>query len=220
MATVQDYTITSVADASNVISYLESNWTWNGGKTESGFETTLWVDTAKTIGLYFYVRSGVSQLKIGVKFKGTEYHLSDLQYPDAVSFKIEITSTALCFSFIDASSLTAENCTKIIVCDAHNSTNDTDEQVIIYLGSKASSNVSAIYASDVVTPYDLPAQNSNTGVSAKVSYMVPFYNKASAFVTTDVLQALTVDVVSWYFGNISLNNKPYRMSGSVVMFDN
>lgn len=223
MAIVQDYTITSLSNIPTVVSYLENNWIWSGGKTTSGdisgiYEAWLWMDVGKTIGVYFYARPGVSAFKIGIKFKGTNYHLAELSY-STITFKIEITSDMLCISYIDAASITATNCSKIMVCDAHNSVNNSDEQVMIWLGSKSTSNVCAMYASDVVTPYDLPAQDANTGINAKISYMIPFYNKASAFVTTGALQALTMDVASWYFGNISLNNKPYRMSGSVFMPD-
>ena len=224
MAAVQTYTLSREQMWGTLLPYLENNWTWGGGVSRSGsgsYNDTayFYIDEAKTIGLYYLQgQTGMSASKIGVYFKGTTYHVADLASNS--TFEIEITDTALIISFISGSnSISATNCEKIIVCGGYNTNTETDEQIMLYLGSKSSSNVSAMYASDVTTPADISEQNSNANTNAKTTNLIPFYSTASEFITTDVFKSLCEDIGSWYFGNVMVNNKAYRMSGSVFALD-
>lgn len=224
MAIVQDYNITSVSDLTAVISYLENYWEWAGGKQESGslsgiYECWLYLDAAKTKGLYFYIRQGVSKAKTGIRFKGNDYHVTEFDYVN-INFKTEITETALIISYnSDTPSISASDCEKIIVCSGHNTNTSEDEQIMIYLGSKSSTNVSALYAGDVVTPANMSEQNANANTNARTTNLIPFYSTASEFITTDIFKSLCEDIGAWYFGNVMVNNKAYRMSGSVFALD-
>ena len=108
---------------------------------------------------------------------------------------------------------------KIIICNGHNTNTGEDEQIMIYLGSKSSSNVSSMYASDVSAPANMSEQNSNANTNAKTTNLIPFYNTASEFITTDVYKSVCEDIGTWYFGNVIVNDKAYRMSGSVFARD-
>ena len=62
-------------------------------------------------------------------------------------------------------------------------------------------------------------QNGNANVNAKTTNLIPLYNTKSAFITTDVYKSLCEDIGAWYFGNVMVNGKAYRMSGSVFALD-
>jgi hypothetical protein len=221
MAVVWEKTANADVTLSEVVPYLSSHWTWAGGvvdDTATYQSKIFYIDAAKTIGLYLYIRTGTRDVNVGVRFKGTNYHMTQFN-SESLTYKVEITDTALILSYINASSISASNCEKIIICGGYNANTDTNEQILIYLGSKSSSNVSAIYASDVTTPADVSEQNSNANVNAKTTNLIPFYSTASEFITTDVLKSLCEDIGAWYFGNVMVNNKAYRMSGSVFALD-
>lgn len=219
MATVWEKTANSNQTLSDVVPYLTSNWTWAGGVVNGDYDSKIfYIDAAKTIGLYLFIRTGTTQVNVGVRFKGSDYHLTQFDHA-TITYKVEITDTALILSFINASSISAANCEKIIICNGHDTNTNSEEQILIYLGSKSSSNVSAIYASDVTTPADISEQNSNANVNAKTTDLIPFYSTASTFITTDVFKSLCEDIGAWYFGNVMVNNKAYRMSGSVFALD-
>lgn len=223
MAIVQEMNLTNAQIWSTLLPYLEDNWTWPGGVVRSSDDgrRTFYIDEAKTIGIQFIKGSQYFSYFMGVIFKGTEYHNIEFSYNTTnKTFMIEITDTALIISAVDNStSINAANCQKIIVCNGYNTNTAGTEQIIIYLGSKSSSNVSAIYASDVTTPVDISEQNGNANVNAKTTNLIPFYNTNSVFITTDVYKSLCEDIGAWYFGNVMVNNKAYRMSGSVFAVD-
>ena len=216
MAIVWQRTLSRAEMGSILIPYLENNWTWAGGKVTSGSNTYFHIDTAKTIGIRYNQGSGYDNSRIYVNFKGADYHNTSL--PDGTTFIVEITDTAMIISYVSGS-ISATNCEKIIICNGVNANTGDEEQMLIYLSSKASSNVSAIYASDVTTPADIAEQDGNANVNAKTTNLIPFYNPASAFITTDVFKSLCEDIGAWYFGNVMVNNKVYRMSGSVFARD-
>lgn len=220
MATVWDKTTDASGTLSEVVPYLTEHWTWNGGVVNGDYDSKIfYIDSAKTIGLYLFIRSGTGVVNVGIKFKGTDYHLTQFSGYSTLTFKIEITGTTLIFSYINAASISATNCEKIIICNGYNTNTNTEEQMLIYLGSKSSSNVSSLYASDVTTPADISEQNANANVDAKTTNLIPFYSTASEFITTDVLKSLCEDIGAWYFGNVMVNGKAYRMSGSVFALD-
>ena len=218
MAIVWERNLSRVDIRDVLLPYLESNWTWAGGKEVSGSNTFLYIDEAKTMGIRYNHGSGYDNSRIYVRFKGEDYHNTALT--DNSAFIVEITDTALILSYTGSSdSVGASNCDKIIICNGYNSKTETIEQLILYVSSKASSNVTAMYASDVTTPADMAEQDANANVNAKTTDLIPFYNTASVFITTDVFKSLCEDIGAWYFGDVVVNNEPYRMSGSVFALD-
>ena len=218
MAIVHDTIIMQGSTFSELITFLTENWDWAGGVTTTDEITSFRIDEAGNIGFNIVNQTGY-QPGIQIYFKGGIYHNVSQVY---FRFKIEITDTALIISYTASNyqySASATNCEKIIICSGHNPIDDTDEQVLIYLGSKSSGNACAMYASDVISPVDLNAQNSNANVNAKTTNLIPFYNNASEYVTTDVFQSLCENTSSWYFGDVTINDEDYRMSGSVFAAD-
>ena len=223
MAKVKEMNLTNGQIWGTVLPYLEDNWTWPGGVVRSSDDgrRTFYIDEAKTIGIQFIKGSQYFSWFMGIIFKGTEYHNIEFSYNTTnKTFMIEITDTTLIISAVDNSkSINASNCQKIIVCNGHNTNTDTNEQIIIYLGSKSSSNVSAIYASDVSVPMDMSEQNGNANVSSKYTALINLYNTKSNFVATDVYKSMFMELSTWSFGDVMLNGHRYRMSGSIFALD-
>lgn len=219
MATVYDKINASATDTLNeVVPYLTSNWTWTAVESDNDYDGKIfYIDSAKTIGLHIWIRAGVGRISVGIRFKGTDYHMTAQDYP--YSYKIEITNTALIFSYVVGTTISTTNCEKIIVHNAVNPKTDTTHQVISYIGNKSSSNVSTMYASDVSTPVDIPEQNGGANVSAAQSVFIPLCNKASDFIATDVYECLCTSLSSWSFSNAMIDGHKYRMSGSVYALD-
>lgn len=219
MATVYDKINASATDTLNeVVPYLTSNWTWTAVESDNDYDGKIfYIDSAKTIGLHIWIRTGVGRVSIGIRFKGTDYHMTAQDYP--YSYKIEITNTALIFSYVVGTTISTTNCEKIIVHSAINPKTNTTQQVISYVGNKSSGNVSTMYASDVSTPMDMPEQNGGANVSATQSVFVPLCNKASDFIATNVYKCLCTSLSSWSFNNAMIDSHKYRMSGSVYALD-
>jgi hypothetical protein len=224
MATVQTYTVSREQMWSTLIPYLENNWTWKGGVTKTGNGSIgstayFYLDEDKTIGLYYLQgQTGMSASNISIRFNGTDYHSVELASNS--TFEIEITNTALILSFISGSnSISASNCHKIIVHNAINPKTNTTEQVISYVGNLSSGNVSAMCASDVITPVDMTEQNGGANVSSAQSVFVQLCNKASDFIATDVCKCLCTSLSGWSFGDAMIDGHRYRMSGSIYALD-
>lgn len=219
MAMVFDKINASANDTLDIIvPYLTSNWTWVAVESDNDYDGKIfYIDSAKTIGLHIWIRTGVGRISVGIRFKGTDYHMTTQDYP--YSYKIEITNTALIFSYVVGETISATNCEKIIVHNAINPKTNTTQQVISYIGNKSSSNVSAMYTSDVSTPVDMPEQNGGANVSAAQSVFVPLCNKASDFIATNVYKCLCTSLSSWSFNNAMIDGHKYRMSGSVYALD-
>ena len=216
MATVYNNVFTSQGSTQETVAWFNSLniWNWSGITTD-----TLWVDAAKTIGLKFI---GVGNIISLIK-DSTTYHASSDSSLTSMYVKVEKTTNAVIISVKNSgtalSDVSATDCDKYIVCNATNSLTRAIEPIIIYLGSKSSSNQCMMLASDVNVPTDMAAQNSNANVNAKTTNLIPFYNTASVCVTSDILQSLCEDISSWYFGDVIVNDKAYRMSGSVFALD-
>ena len=136
MATVWTRTLTLAEMGTILIPYLRDNFTWAGGMETSGQYTYFYINEAKTIGIrYFQGTQGIQGSKIAIAFKGSYYHETEV-YPKA-TFKVEITATTLILSFADNSdSISAANCIKLIICNAHNNSISANEQILMYLSSK------------------------------------------------------------------------------------
>lgn len=201
-----------------VMPYLTSCWDWAAVESDKQYNGKIfYINAAKTIGLHLYVRTGTSDIKVGVSFNGTDYHMSTENSP--YSFKIEKTDTALIFSYILGSSISANNCEKIIIHNAINPKTNITQQVISYIGNKSTSNVSAIYASDVLTPADISKQNGGENVNSAQSVFIPLCNKATDFIATDVYECLCTSLSGWSFGDAMIDGHKYRMSGSIYALD-
>lgn len=219
MAIVYDKLNATANDTLNeVVPYLTSNWTWAAVEDDNQYNGKIfYIDSAKTIGLHLWIRTGTSRISVGISFKGTDYHMTAQDYP--YSYKIEITDTALIFSYVLDTTISAANCEKIIIHNAINPKTNTTEQVISYVGSKSSSNVSAMYASDVLTPVDMSEQNGGANINALQSVFIPLCNKASDFIATDVYKTLYSSLSGWSFGDAMIDGHKYRMSGSIYALD-
>lgn len=223
MATVQTYTVSREQMWSTLIPYLENNWTWTdvvkSGTGSLGSTAYFYLDEDKTIGLYYLQgQTGMSNSELGVRFKGSNYHVVGLASNS--TFEIEITNTALILSFISGSnSISASNCHKMIIHNAINPKTNTTEQVISYVGNLSSGNISAMYASDVITPVNIPEQNGGANVNSAQSVFVQLCNKASDFIATDVYKCLCTSLSGWSFSNAMIDSHKYRMSGSIYAFD-
>lgn len=219
MATVWEQVI-SPSERSTLYAKLQEMWDWADVTGLSNSTTHFWIDEAKTKAIRFdYDGSAPATLRISVQYNNYYYHDNNAQ---SRPYKIEKTDTALILSYSNSGdSVSSTSCEKIIICNGFNPNTNTNESetIMIYLGSKSSSNVSTVYASDVVTPVDMAEQNSNANTNAKTTNLIPFYNTASAFITTDVYKSLCEDIGAWYFGDVTINGRPYRMSGSVFARD-
>jgi len=220
MAKVKEMLLSAYSFYDTLVPYLRDNWTWGATYADDG---KFYIDTAKTIGIQIGAGGQYNDPTIRILFNGAEYHVISFDrttWTNDKAIMIEITNTALIISCTDKStSANAANCQKIIVCNGHNTNTGTDEQIMIYLDSRSSANVSAMYASDVAVPVDMSEQNGNANVNAKTTNLIPLYNTNSAFITTDVYKSLCEDIGAWYFGNVMVNDKAYRMSGSVFALD-
>ena len=217
MATVWEQVI-SPSGRSTLFTELQAIWDWADVTGLSDSTTLFWVDEAKTMAIRFdYDASAPATLQISAQYKSYYYHDNNAQ---TRPYKIEKTDTALIISYSNSGdAVNAVNCEKIIICNATNPNTNESEMIMIYLGSKSSSNQSMLFASDVATPVNMSEQDSNANVNAKTTNLIPFYSTASEFITTDVYKSLCEDIGAWYFGNVMINNRPYRMSGSVFAVD-
>lgn len=222
----------SISDMQNVISFLRNNWTWaaeedspkpsNPSYTYNG--KIFYLDAEKTKGVNIFVRNGTNDVNINPYFKGNHYHYAPndqtVSSAHPFSMKIEITSDALIISWkYESATLTAANCEKMIVHNAINPNTNATEQVLSYIGSKSSNNVSAMYASDIPTPGDISEQNSNTNVNGKYTALINLYTPKSSFVATNVYKSMFMELSAWSFGDVMLNGHRYRMSGSIFALD-
>ena len=203
---------------------LSTLWDWAGIETKETGEVgyILWIDNAKTTGLVVQYTTGAIGLQIAIIKNTTIYHTTENDRYMTLNMKIEKTSGALILSVKaqdDLLSVSATDCDKFIICNGLNAATKTTEPVIIYLGSKASSNQIMLLASDVDSPVNLSAQNADANTSSKTTNLIPFYSPSSACITTDVYVSLCEDIASWYFGNVVINGYTYRMSGSVFARD-
>lgn len=197
--------------------FIENIWDWAAVETV-GNDKIYWVDSEKTFGLGTRLTYGNPNLEV---VKGSSfYHLTEGD--NTYNLKVEKTSTTLIISTYGSgsvSSVPANNCNKYMVCAATNTSTGTNEPIVIFLGSKSSSNQVMMLASDVTTPVDMAAQNANANTNAKTTNLIPFYNTASACITTNVYQSLCENISSWYFGDVIIKGRAYRMSGSVFALD-
>lgn len=209
------------SDGASLANYLTTLWDWTGVESVNSYKV-LWIDSEKTIGICVYIASQYF-LSIGLYKNSSPVHICRHADSNTLNLKIEkVGNTVLIISVYSSSNsqeVTATNCEKYIICPARSAITGEEENIAIYLDSKASSNVSTMLASDVFNYTDISAQNSNANTNAKTTNLIPFYNPASAFITTTVYQSLCEDLSSWYFGNVIVNNNPYRMSGSVFVLD-
>lgn len=195
---------------------LESLWEWAAIDLDSENYAYLWLDSAKTYGLCIVWGYGEG---IGIRKGTTNYHLSN-NARDGITVQFEKTTNALILSTAPGDvNISATNCDKYIICNGLNSATKAVEPVVIYLGSKASSNQQMLLAADVDIPVNLSAQNANANTSAKTTNLIPFYSPSSACITTDVFVSLCENINTWYFGNVVINGYTYRMSGSVFARD-
>lgn len=211
---------------STIVSDLRALWNWTSS-AETSAGTKLTIDAAKKIGLFVY-NGNVNYTTIGVIFGSSYYHLAG---PQSTVGKLQLKAekvgdnTLIISAWrVDASgssNVAADLCDKYIICRAVNTNTENEETILIYLGSSSSSgdNKCAMFTSDVIQQINISAQDANQNVNAKNTNIVPFFNPASAFVTKDVYQSLCENVSSWYFGDVTINGRPYRMSGSVFVLD-
>lgn len=217
----------SYSSYSTIVADLRSIWDWTGDiEVTNGVKLT--VDPDRNIGIYVY-NGNTNYTTIGVIHGFNYYHLAggDTGSNAKLQLKAEkVGNDTLILSLwkvgaSSSSNIEADLCDKIIICRAVNVITEDEETIVIYLGSSSTSagNKCMMLASDVVQPVDISAQNVNQNANAKITNIVPFFSTASAFVTKDVYQSVCENVSSWYFGDVIINGRPYRMSGSVFALD-
>lgn len=195
---------------------LETMWNWASIDWDSNNYAYFWLDSAKTYGLGLIFGYGES---LSLKTNTTSYHGSN-NARDGITVQFEKTTNALILSTAPGNvTITGTNCDKYIICNATNPTTNAIEPIIIYIGSKSSSNVSMMLASDVVIPTDNSEQNGNANVSSKYTALINLYNTKSNFVATDVYKSMFMELSAWSFGDVMLNGHRYRMSGSIFALD-
>lgn len=202
---------------------LSTLWDWASIDTDNsrgGY--ILWLNSSKTYGLHVAYSGSAIGLRVSLIKGNTLYHTTYNDGYMTLNMKIEKTNGALILSVKaqnKLSSVNATDCDKFIICNALNTATKASEPVIIYLGSKASSNQQMLLDADVNSPVNLSAQNANAYTSAKTTNLIPLYSPSSACITTDVFVSLCEDIAAWSFGNVSINGIKYRMSGSVFARD-
>lgn len=222
MAIVQDYKLPDGQTSVNgVVALLTSIWNFPQTATGYGY-TDLFINEAKTIG----IRVSEDGCNLSIVKNGTTYHATTgMRYSGFYFYlKLEKTTDALIISAKYGgdeygSAVKVTDCHKIIIHNAINPKTNTTEQVISYMGNNNSSNVSAMYASDVFAPVDMSEQNGGANVSSAQSVFVQLCNKASDFIATDVYKCLCTSLSSWSFSNAMINGHKYRMSGSIYALD-
>ncbi len=219
MAKVKEMLLSAYSFYDGLVPYLKDNWAW-AATTNDGF---FYIDAAKTIGFQITAGGQYSDPAIRIQFHGNEQRYIGFDrttWTEDKAIKIEITNTALIISCTDKSTfVNAANCRKIIVCNGHNSNTDENKQIMIYLDSRSSSNVSAIYASDVSAIADNSEQNGNANINSKYTALINLYNTKSNFITTDVYKSMFMELSAWSFGDVMLNGHHYRMSGQIFTLD-
>lgn len=205
-----------------IVADITNAWDWTNVTTYRD-GTMFSIDAEHKIGLTVYKTNDYSSL--GIRFNTTNYHLAGTDSYSTLLVKTEkVGDNALIISVwrnSQGGTVSPELCDKYIICKAVNHDTDAEEAVVIYLGSNSTSggNKCMMLASDVFQPVDMAVQNSNANVNAKSTNLIPFYSPASSFITTEVYQSLCENVSSWYFGDVMINNRAYRMSGSVFALD-
>lgn len=230
MATINFYSVTTSAEVQTILAAL---WNFTGTETLSASQgdstganwstyKIYYLDTAKTFG----IAVATSAPGIGIYKNGKVYAqpIDDgTGYFDALTLQIEQTATSVIISAYSSrntqTSINVTNCTKYIICNGLNTVSNFNENIIVALRSGSTNNTCIMLSSDVIEPTHNDAQNGNANVNAKTTNLIPFYNTASVCITTDVYQSLCEDIGTWYFGNVIVNDKAYRMSGSVFALD-
>lgn len=210
---------------SDIVSDVTDLWDWADISTVTG-GTMFKLDTENNFGLIVY-NGNNNYTSIAVRFGSNNYHIAG---PSSTAAKLllkaeRVGEDALIISawrVSDTSNTIAANlCDKYIICRGVNTITEEEEMVLVYLGSNSTSgtNKCMLLAGDVMQTTDIAAQNANANVNAKNTNIIPFFSPASVYITKDVYQSLCSNVSSWYFSDVILNDKPYRMSGSVFVLD-
>lgn len=209
-----------------IVADMTEAWNWTAVETVTN-GTKFCIDEDRRFGIYVY-NGNSNYTSIGIMFGTTSYHIAG---PSGTANKLVIkfekigTDTMIISAYrvgsSDSSYVAANLCDKYIICKAVNTLTEDEETVLVYIGSSSTSggNKSMMFASDVMLPADVMVQNANANINAKNTNLIPLYNTASAFIAKDVYISLCENVSSWYFGDVTINGRPYRMSGSVFARD-
>ena len=210
---------------SDIVSDVSELWDWADISTVTG-GTMFKINAEDNFGLLVY-NGNANYTTIAVRFDSANHHTAG---PSSTAGKLllkaervgENTLILSVWRVSDTSNTIKANlCDKYIICRAVNTITEEEETVLIFLGSSSTtgSNKCMLLASDVIQLTDIAAQNANANVDAQNTNIIPFFSPASVYITKDVYQSLCSNVSSWYFGDVILNDKPYRMSGSVFVLD-
>ncbi|MCR4638296.1 hypothetical protein [Ruminococcus sp.] len=210
---------------SDIVSDVTDLWDWADISTV--YDGTMFkLHVEDNFGLMVY--NGNSNFTtIAVRFGSSSYHIAG---PSSTAAKLlikaervgEDTLILSVWRVSDSPNIVSANlCDKYIICRGVNTITEEEETVLVYLGSNSTSgtNKCMLLAGDVMQATDIAAQNANANVNAKNTNIIPFFSPASVYITKDVYQSLCSNVSSWYFSDVILNDKPYRMSGSVFVLD-
>lgn len=118
--------------------------------------------------------------------------------------------------------LSASSCDKYIICKAINANTREEDDVLIYCGNRTGGNAYYLLTSEwgtALSAAEMTAPRQSKSLNAKTSFLIPFYSNASEYFTPDVFQALTENLEAWDWGDVTINGKKYRMSGSIFVLD-
>lgn len=200
-----------------------SNW-------ETLRETNTWIkiyiNEERNFRIIVSYQSGAVGAAIGIEYRnGNNWTAGHTVYSDryaAMNVKFEQFPETLIMNIKmqdNLVSVSATDCDKIIITNGLNSVTQERAPIAIWLGSHSSDNKCMMFAGDMTVPIDQTALNANANVNAWTTHMIPFWSLRSAFVTENLFQSLCMNISSWYFGYITMNGEPFRISGSVFVSD-
>ena len=227
MATVQSFTLSREQMWGTLIPYLENNWIWNGGveKTgngELGSIASFYIDEAKTICIkYTQGQTGMTASTIATIFKGTEQTTWKYNLNSNTTFLIEITNTALMFTFNSGDTISANSGSyKYIVHNAINPKTNTTKQILTLMRQNGSGNWNVSFADDVVTPKETTEYPlGNIEKDGQMLIMTPICNKASDYISTDTYRLALSPLSGYSYNDTIINGHHYRMSSCVFALD-
>lgn len=124
------------------------------------------------------------------------------------------------FSSSSTDELSAGSCDKYIVCKGLNANTGDETDVLIYCGNRSGGNSYYLLTPEwgtALSAAEMTAPKQSKSLNSKAAFLIPFYSNASEYYTPEVFQALTENLAAWDWGNVTIGEQKYRMSGSIFV---